>query len=50
LPDTGQMPNASAISLAQRVGSLLKQTLLLRAFYSLHSINGITSAEEGGDV
>jgi hypothetical protein len=37
------MQNASTISLAQKVGLLLKQTLPLRPFYSLRSINGITT-------
>jgi hypothetical protein len=45
LPNTGQMQNASTISSVQKVGSLLKQTLPLRAFYSFHSINGITAAD-----
>src|SRR5947207_6430747 len=43
--NTGRTPDEFMILWAQRDGSSLKQTLWLRAFYSKHSVNGITNIE-----
>jgi hypothetical protein len=46
LRDTGRTPVAFATWWAQKAGSWPKQTLSLRAYYPLRSVNGIKSPVE----